>query len=106
MTVLGHCPRRIAPRSTAISSACRIVNPTQFSAVADRPSALSDVLDRVVTIAPAPLLSGEKQADYAEVALRIVRSAKPRDAIEEFLIRDVVDLTWRFFAFGASKPGS
>jgi hypothetical protein len=81
------------------------LKPTQFSAVADRPSAVSDVLDRVVTIAPAPLLPGEKQADYAEVALRIVRAAKPRDAIEEFLIRDVVDLTWEILRLRRVKAG-
>src|ERR1700693_4035702 len=46
------------------------LKPTHFSAVADHPSAVSDVLDRVVTIAPSPLLPGEKQADYAEIALR------------------------------------
>ena len=62
------------------------LKPTHFSAVADHPSAVSDVLDRVVKIAAAPLRPGEKQADYAEVALRIVRAGKPRDAIEEFLI--------------------
>jgi hypothetical protein len=50
-------------------------------------------LDRVVTIAPAPLLPGESQGDYAEVALRIVKAAQPKDAIEEFLSRDVIDLT-------------
>jgi hypothetical protein len=81
------------------------LKPTQFSAVADRPSAVSDVLDRVVTIAPAPLLPGEKQADYAEVALRIVRAAKPRDAIEEFLVRDVVDLTWEILRLRRVKAG-
>jgi hypothetical protein len=70
------------------------LKPTHFSAVADHPWAVSDVLDRVVTIAPAPLLPGEKQADYAEVALRIVKGAQPRDAVEEFLTRDVIDLTW------------
>ena len=81
------------------------LKPTQFSAVADQPSAVSDVLDRVVTIAPAPLLPGEKQADYAEVALRIVRAAKPRDAIEEFLVRDVVDLTWEILRLRRLKAG-
>jgi len=81
------------------------LKPTHFSAVADHPSALSDALDRVVTIAPAPLLPGEKQADYAEVALRIVRAAKPRDAIEEFLIRDVVDLTWEILRLRRVKAG-
>jgi hypothetical protein len=70
------------------------LKPTRLSAVADHPSAVSDVLDRVVSIAPAPLLPGEKQADYAELALRSVKAALPKDAIEEFLVRDVVDLTW------------
>jgi hypothetical protein len=55
----------------------------------DLPSAenhlsISDAFDRVVAIAPAPLLPGEQQADYAEVAVRVVKAAKPRDAIEEF----------------------
>ena len=81
------------------------LKPTHFSAVADRPSAVSDVLDRVVTIAPAPLLPGEKQADYADVAVRIVRAANPRDAIEEFLIRDVIDLTWDILRLRRMKAG-
>jgi hypothetical protein len=78
---------------------------THFSAVADHPSALSDALDRVVTIAPAPLLPGEKQADYSDVAVRVVRAANPRDAIEEFLIRDVIDLTWEILRLRRAKSG-
>jgi hypothetical protein len=62
-------------------------------------------LDRVVTIAPAPLLPGEKQADYSDVAVRVVRAAKPRDAIEEFLIRDVIDLTWEILRLRRLKSG-
>jgi hypothetical protein len=81
------------------------LKPTRFSAVADHPSAVSDVLDRVVAIAPAPLLPGEKQADYAQVALRIVKAAQPRDAIEEFLVRDVVDLTWEILRVRRAKAG-
>jgi hypothetical protein len=81
------------------------LKPTRFSAVADHPSAVSDVLDRVVAIAPAPLLPGEKQADYADVAVRVVRAAKPRDAIEEFLVRDAVDLTWEILRLRRIKAG-
>jgi hypothetical protein len=81
------------------------LKPTQFSAVVDRPSAVSDVLDRVVTIAPAPLLPGEKQADYSDVAVRVVKAANPRDAIEEFLIRDVIDLTWEILRLRRVKSG-
>jgi hypothetical protein len=81
------------------------LKPTRFSAVVDSPSAVTDVLDRVVTIAPAPLLPGEKQADYAEVALRIVKGAQPRDAVEEFLTRDVIDLTWDILRLRRMKAG-
>jgi len=81
------------------------LKPTHFSAVADHPSAVGDVLDRVVTIATAPLLPSEKKADYAEVALRIVRAGKPRDAIEEFLIRDGIDLTWDILRLRRMKAG-
>jgi hypothetical protein len=81
------------------------LKPTPFSAVADHPSQVSDVLDRVIAITPAPLLPGEKQADYVDVALRIVRGARPRDAIEEFLVRDVVDLTWEILRLRRIKPG-
>jgi hypothetical protein len=81
------------------------LKPTHLSAVTDHSSAVSHVFDRVVTIAPAPLLPGEKQDDYADVALRIVRAAQPRDAIEEFLIRDVVDLTWEILRLRRAKAG-
>jgi hypothetical protein len=81
------------------------LKPTQFSAVADHPTAVSDALDRVVTIAPAPLLPGEKQADCADVAVRVVRAAKPRDAIEGFLVRDVIDLTWEILRLPRGKAG-
>jgi hypothetical protein len=69
------------------------LKPTLSSTVDNHPSGVSDVLDHVIAIAPAPLLPGEKQADYVDLAVRIVRAAKPRDAIEEFLVRDVIDLT-------------
>jgi hypothetical protein len=81
------------------------LKPTHFSAPADHPSAVSGAVGRVVAIAPAPLLPGEKETDYADVALRIVRAAKPRDAIEEFLVRDVVDLTWEILRLRRVKPG-
>jgi hypothetical protein len=81
------------------------VRPTALPSAADRLSAASDVLDRVAAIAPPQLLPGEKQADYVDVAMRIVKAAKPRDAIEEFLIRDVVDLTWEIFRLRRVKAG-
>src|SRR6516225_5193537 len=64
-----------------------------------------NVLDRVIAVAPAPLLPGEKEADYAEIAGRIVGASGPRDAIEEFLVRDVVDLTWEILRLRRIKAG-
>ena len=60
------------------------VRSTDLAPAAEHSSPVSSAIDRVVAIAPAPLLPGEKQADYADVAVRIVRAAKPRDAIEDF----------------------
>jgi hypothetical protein len=81
------------------------LKPTHFSVVADRPSAVSDVLDRVAGIAPAPLLPGEQEAEYATLIARIVAVAQPRDAIEDLLTRDVIDLTWEVFRLRRVKAG-
>ena len=70
------------------------VRPTDLAPAAEHLSPVSAAINRIITLAPAPLLPGEKQTDYADVAVRIVKAAQPRDAIEEFLLRDVVDLTW------------
>ena len=72
---------------------------------ANQPSPVSAAVNRVIALAPAPLLPGEKQADYADVAVRIVRAANPMDAIEEFLVRDVVDLTWEILRLRRIKAG-
>jgi hypothetical protein len=64
-----------------------------------------DVVQRIVDIAPAPLLPSEVEADYLGVAARIVAVAQPKDAIEEFLTRDVVDLTWEILRLRRSKGG-
>jgi len=61
--------------------------------------------ERVEGIAPAPLLPGEKEADYANLVTRIVADAQPKDAIEEFLTRDVIDLTWDIFRLRRLKAG-
>jgi hypothetical protein len=78
--------------------------PPSLSLVTIDRSSAANVLHRVIAIAPA-LLPGEKETDYAEVALRIVGAAKPRDAIEEFLIRDAVDLTWEILRLRRAKAG-
>jgi hypothetical protein len=82
------------------------IKPTHFPVVADHPSAVSDVVDRVVGIAPAPLLPGEREADYVNLIARVVVAvARPRDAIEEFLTRDVIDLTWEILRLRRMKVG-
>jgi hypothetical protein len=65
----------------------------------------TDLLDRVIGIAPSPLLAGEAEADYVGVAARIIAVAQPRDAIEEFLTRDVIDLTWDILRLRRMKAG-
>ena len=62
-------------------------------------------LSRIVAIAPAPVLPGENGFHYAKMAERIVEEAQPADAIEEFLIRDVVDLTWEVLRMRRLKVG-
>jgi hypothetical protein len=81
------------------------LKPTHFSAVADYPSAVSDALGRVVATAPTPLLPGEQEADYAEFALAIVKAAHPKDAIEDLLTRDVIDLSWEVLRLRRLKAG-
>jgi hypothetical protein len=81
------------------------VKPTDLPCVTDHLSPVSGAFERIVAIAPAPLLPGENHADYADVAVRIVKAAKPRDAIEEFLVRDVIDLTWEVFRLRRARAG-
>jgi hypothetical protein len=81
------------------------LKPTPFSAVADHPSAVSHVQDRVAGIAPSPLLPGEQEAEYATHVARIVAAAQPRDAIEDLLTRDVIDLSWEVLRLRRLKAG-
>ncbi len=76
---------------------------TATSSVATQSGA--STLDRVIGSAPAPLLPGEAEADYLRVATRMVAGAQPRDAIEEFLTRDVIDLTWEILRLRRAKAG-
>jgi len=81
------------------------VKPTDLPCATDHLSPVSAVINRVVAIAPAPLLPGENQADYAEFALRVVKAAHPRDAIEDLLTRDVIDLSWEALRLRRLKAG-
>ena len=79
--------------------------PPPRSLAAPASSSAVDALDRVIAIAPAPLLPGEREADYAATAGRIVGVSRPKDAIEEILIRDVIDLSWEVLRLRRVKAG-
>jgi hypothetical protein len=46
---------------------------------------------------PPPLLQDENAADYEKLSRRVLHFFKPRNIIEELLVRDYVDLTWNLF---------
>lgn len=81
------------------------VKPTDLPSVSDHLSPVSAVINRVVAIAPAPLLPGEQEVEYVTHVTRIVAVAKPRDAIEEILTRDAIDLTWEILRLRRMKVG-
>src|SRR5271170_3423921 len=78
---------------------------TEIASSSVAQSAGLDIVQRIIGIAPAPLLPTEAEADYLGVAARIVAVAQPKDPIEEFLTRDVVDLTWEIFRSRRLKGG-
>jgi hypothetical protein len=77
--------------------------PPQLSPAPAQP--LSDVLERVLDVAAPPLMPGENEGQYTSLAARIVAGARPRDAIEELLTRDVLDLTWEILRLRRVKAG-
>ena len=54
---------------------------------------------------PAPILEGEDSNAYDELLARISGAMKPKDAIEEFWVSDVVDSTWEIFRYRRYKTG-
>ena len=64
-----------------------------------------DDLVRVITAVPTPLLPGEEETDYESIAVNILVACEPRDAIEEYLIRDAIDLTWEILRLRRLKAG-
>jgi hypothetical protein len=80
-----------------------ITPPPQLSPAPAQP--LSDVLERVLGVAAPPLTPGENEGQYASLAAGIVAGARPREAIEELLTRDVIDLTWEILRLRRVKAG-
>jgi hypothetical protein len=56
-------------------------------------------------LGPPPLIPGEKLVDYQELAQRIAATVKPKDMLEEILVRDFVDLTWEIRRMRRLKAG-
>lgn len=46
---------------------------------------------------PAPILPGEDEKAYNELLAQVSSTVKPKDAIEEVWVRDIVDSTWEIF---------
>ena len=55
-----------------------LVQALSFYYCSHRLSAVPDILDRVVAIAPVPLLPGEKEADYAKFLQRVWSAPRGR----------------------------
>jgi ribosomal protein L12E/L44/L45/RPP1/RPP2 len=98
-----HTCSRMPLTSLLSSSLVGNMNMTPSSSLARLSG--EDSLSRVAGIAPAPLLPGEQEAEYATLVARIVVIAEPRDAIEDLLTRDVVDLSWEILRLRRAKVG-
>jgi len=49
---------------------------------------------RLASLAPPPLLEGEKRTAYDALLKKLADAVKPADCIEEILVRDIIDLVW------------
>lgn len=58
------------------------------------PAPENAALKRVLDLAPPALYPNESKSRFLALAERMVDATKPRDALEEILVRDVIDLTW------------
>lgn len=54
---------------------------------------------------PVSILPGEDEKAYNELLARVSGTVNPKDAIEEFWVRDVVDMTWEIFRYRGYKAG-
>ncbi len=62
-------------------------------------------LDRVLNLAPQPVLPGESEEDFLALAAQVFASAEPKNGIEEILIRDIIDQTWEIQRLRRAKAG-
>jgi hypothetical protein len=52
---------------------------------------------------PPPLGEGDDEPAYAELLRRVTDRIRPKDVLEEILVRDFVDLTWERFRWRRDK---
>ncbi len=58
------------------------------------PAAGARSADAQALLGRPPLVHGEDEGAYAELLARVQAAVGPKDVIEEFWVRDVVDLSW------------
>jgi hypothetical protein len=51
-------------------------------------------MDAQALLGRPPILRGEDERAYAELLARVQAAVRPKDILEEFWVRDVVDLLW------------
>jgi hypothetical protein len=54
---------------------------------------------------PPPILPGEDASAYGTLLARVSADVRPKDIIEKFWVRDIVDLTWDVFRLRKIKAG-
>ena len=66
---------------------------TEAGSPDDAPSAIEGT-DVQALLGRPPMLFGEDERAYAELLARVQGAVRPKDILEEFWVRDVVDLLW------------
>jgi len=50
--------------------------------------------ERLLSLAPAPLIEGESETKFRELLAGVAQSLKPQDVIEDIWVRNIVDVQW------------
>ena len=58
------------------------------------PNPIPETANRGDLLGPPPVIAGEDPNEFNELLDRVRADAKPKDMIEEILVRDFVDLVW------------
>lgn len=60
---------------------------------------------RLALFGPPPLITGEDSEAYYELLARVSADVSPKDILEEFWVRDIVDLFWELLRLRRIKAG-